>query len=590
MMITRPNAWVSVEDDPTTQLTYAPRVDPAPLTVSVPGRDPTLGSLVVVITNGTPADVEVSSVTFTIVVGTTGPEGPPLTPTTEGVKSLVSDTTNWSFNGPPSPRTSGTADYVLGPATGSTVKLAAGASVYVEIFDFQTVQVPSTSTITVAEAIGGGDPQFTNIGVSTFPDGFFFDGLTVNVGSGSALAPAAQVVNGTGVTLTWNSSVVDTKNQAVLWSSATGGQQHAIPTKLGEWPTPAGLTSDTVFVVLVTAQDVGGEPMTASLATAVSVQNPALVASSIQTGQSTVSGNETVGGTLTATGGIAANGGLTATAATVNGALNANGGLTTNAAMVNGALMASGGIAANGGITASAAAVNGALTASGVVNANGGLNATGLSVSGEARVTGFTTLSYLNLTRLFMNTDVMNSIYAINNSAQYPTGYFQNNVGRSGNQVTGVYAKVAQGSDWGLYTNGRSGSDNSAVTHVETRDGHRVVTSPLVLEAEVQVSGQARLRKGRATVELGADGADMILHGEEHSYRVLVTPTARCNGLAVTSKDDACFEVEELLDGDSDAEFDWLVIGRKRAALGSSHADVLPESLPVVEEPPPMDH
>ncbi|HEX8054961.1 MAG TPA: hypothetical protein VF517_18405 [Thermoleophilaceae bacterium] len=312
MMIARPNAWVSVDEEPATVLTYAPRVDPAPLTVSVPGRDPTLGALVVVITNGTPADVQVSSVTFTITVGQTGPDGPPLTPTGEGVKSLVSDTTNWSFDGPTSQVTSGSADYVLGPQTGSTVTLAAGASVYVEIYDFQTAESPSTSTVTVEEVIADGDPTFTNIGVSTFPDGFFFDSLAVTVPSDNALTPVAQVAGGTGVTLTWNTSLVDARNQTVYWSSPTSGQQQATPTKLGEWSTPPDqqLTSDTVFVVVVRAQGVRNEWMTASLATAVSVLDPALVASSasvsgalsagsVQAASATVSGGLEAG-TLTA--------------------------------------------------------------------------------------------------------------------------------------------------------------------------------------------------------------------------------------------------------------------------------------------------
>jgi hypothetical protein len=172
------------------------------LTVSVPGRDPTLGSLVVVITNQTPAAVAVASVTFTITVGQPGVQGTPLMPTTAGSHAVVSDTTTWSLAWPQQPITSGTVDCALTPQTGGTATLAAGASVYVEIYDFQTVQVPSTSTVLVTETIGNGTPAFTNIAVSTFPDGFFFDSLTVNTGSAGALVPVAQVVKGSGVTLT----------------------------------------------------------------------------------------------------------------------------------------------------------------------------------------------------------------------------------------------------------------------------------------------------------------------------------------------------------------------------------------------------
>ena len=346
-VIARPNAWVAVEDDPATQLTYAPRVDPAPLTVTVPGRDPTLGSLVVVITNQTTTGLDVASVTFTITVGEPGVGGTPLMPTTDGSHALVSDTTTWSVAWPDQPVTSGTVDCALTPAAGGTAKLAAGASVWVQIYDFQTVQVPSTSQITVAEAIGSGDPVYTYLQISTFPDGFFFDSLTATVKQGSALVPVAQVAGGASVVLTWNSSLVDVKSQTVYWSSATAGQQSATPTALGAWVSPP-LTSDTVFVVVVSADSAGDEPLTASLATAVSVQNPELVASAVQTGTLTATADATVGGMLHA------NGGLTASAATVNGALTAGGALT-----------ASGALSANGGLTSSGATVNGVLTATG---------------------------------------------------------------------------------------------------------------------------------------------------------------------------------------------------------------------------------
>jgi hypothetical protein len=348
-LITKPNAWVAVDVDSATTLTYAPRVDPAPLTVSVPGREVKLGSLIVVITNETPDDVAIASVTFTIVVGQPGKEGSPLTPTTKGVKTEVSDTTTWSFTGPSSVIASGTADYVLAPATGGSATLPAGESLYVQIYDFQTVTTPSTSTITIEEALAGVDPQFTSFSVSTFPDGFFFDSLIPTVQSGSALVPVAQVMNGSTVTLTWNSSVVDVKAQTVYYSSASAGQQTANPSVLGEWTSPP-LTSDTVFAVSVVAQSTGGEPLTAALQTEVAVQNPALVAGSITTGTATVTGNETIGGSLTANG-------ITATGVEVNGSLTANG------ASVSGALRA-GSATVNGPLTAGATTVNGALSAS----------------------------------------------------------------------------------------------------------------------------------------------------------------------------------------------------------------------------------
>jgi hypothetical protein len=292
-------------------------------------------------------------------------------PTTAGSHALVSDTTTWSLSWPQDPIASGTVDCALTPATGSTATLAAGASVYVEIYDFETVQVPSTSTVLVAEAIGAGDPVFTNIAVSTFPDGFFFDSLIPTVQSGGALVPVAQVTNSASVTLTWNSSLVDTKNQTVYWSSATGGQQTATPSVLGEWTSPP-LTSDTVFAVAVVAQSTGGEPLTAALVTGVSVQNPALVASSVTTGTATVTGTASITGALTANG-------ITATGVTVNGTLTANG------VSVNGAVTAAS-ATLSGSLTAASATLSGGMTVGGQLSGNGSASLANLTVSGGLNV------------------------------------------------------------------------------------------------------------------------------------------------------------------------------------------------------------
>ncbi|MGN6276694.1 MAG: hypothetical protein ACTHNP_12310, partial [Solirubrobacterales bacterium] len=76
-LITRPNAWVAIEDA-ATQLTYDSSVNPAPLTTSIPGREPTLGSLVAVMTNNQGKPLKVSRVSFTVVIGKPGKAGAPL--------------------------------------------------------------------------------------------------------------------------------------------------------------------------------------------------------------------------------------------------------------------------------------------------------------------------------------------------------------------------------------------------------------------------------------------------------------------------------------------------------------------------------
>ena len=67
-------------------------MNPAPLTVGLAGRDPVLGSLQFVLTNLTASPISVSSVEFTVEVGT---ESSDLTPSTANVGTSISDSTSW---------------------------------------------------------------------------------------------------------------------------------------------------------------------------------------------------------------------------------------------------------------------------------------------------------------------------------------------------------------------------------------------------------------------------------------------------------------------------------------------------------------
>ena len=370
--ISRPNSWVAQDAASTTKLSYGLQLNPAPFTVSIPQEDPLLGSLEFVVTNPTGNPLSINSVAFTMQVGTASDC---LTPTTTGILTVVSDTTNWTVTGPPSPVTSGPATYTLGPKTGTSVTLAAGASVVVQIYQIQTVTVPGNATITVKEMVAS-VPAFTSFLVTTFPSGFYFNGLAASVLSGSSLTPVAQVNTGSTVTLTWNSSVVDVSAFVIYYSNASQGQQTATPSDIGEWTSPP-VTSDTVFTVVVTTSVLGGQPLTASISTSVSVRNPSLVAASINVGQATVTGSMSVSGPLTANG-------VTATGVTVTGPLSANsaavsGALSANTVSASGATI-SGTVSANT-VTANSASVGGVLSAGGV-SVGGGLSVNNINTTG----------------------------------------------------------------------------------------------------------------------------------------------------------------------------------------------------------------
>jgi hypothetical protein len=86
-------------------------------------------------------------------------------------------------------------------------------------------------------------------------------------------------------------------------------------------------------------------------------------------------------------------------------------------------------------------------------------------------------------------------------------------------------------------------------------------------------------------VTLSHEASALVVHGDDLTYRVLVTPSTQCAGLAVVERTAAGFIVEELGGGSGDAEFDWLLISRKPATLGDTLGSVLPDTLPSISAP-----
>ena len=138
-----------------------------------------------------------------------------------------------------------------------------------------------------------------------------------------------------------------------------------------------------------------------------------------------------------------------------------------------------------------------------------------------------------------------------------------------------IVVTVPISSDIAFNTNGiiKSASGLTATTMLETSEGPRPATSPLVLDAKVHLSGSGKLQSGRAKVPFGAEG-DLI--ASDAPYVVLLTPTDQCNGVCVVQKHAEGFAVQELAGGTSDATFDWLVIAPKRHTLDHDATHPLP--------------
>lgn len=430
----KPNSWVYHDPKETTQLNYALQIDPAPFTVSIPQENPVTGSLEFVVTNGTSAGIAVTSITFPLVIGT-GSDC--MTTTTAGIDTSVSDTVNWTLTGPPTPVTNGTADYILEPAV-QGYELPAGASVVVQIFGFQTIQTPGNSLIQVKEIIGSLAPAYCNFTVTTFPTGFYFRSLSATVLSGLSLVPVAQIATGSRVVLTWNSSVVDLSAFTIYYSDQNNGQQTARPSDVGEWLSPP-LSCDTVFTVVVTISAEGGQPLTASMTTSVSVLNPSLVAASINTGTAIVANDLTVSGTLNGNG-------MTSTGFTITG----TGTLSTYGATVTDSLSA-GSLGVTNNINAGSATVTGLLN-------SGTATVTGLLTAGSATITDALGASTLNTNELNVY-DIINSTGGANISGTLnlcgKSDYSMGTVGIGGSVPTNAMLTVTntQNAGYGVSIN-----------------------------------------------------------------------------------------------------------------------------------------
>lgn len=415
----RPNRWVLVASDSTAQLTYTLQTDPAPLTVSLPSADPVLASFQFVITNRLSKDVVVTYLAFTFQVGDAATA---LTarPSNE-IKWVVSDSQRWQITPPPSPVTSGPAVFTLGPATGSSVTIAAGTSIAVEFYQIAANFAVGATSVSLKE-IADGQAGFTSFEVTKFPYGFYFEGLVATVASGSTFVPVAQVAHGASVTLLWNGSVVDASAYKVYYATNEGQQAGTVKTN-GEWTSPP-LARDTVFTVVVTMSAVGGQPLTYALSVAVAVQQQDVLANSLATvGSLKAGGSLTAAGAATIDGDTEVKGMLTAASAKVTGSASVANGLTVGNATDNATsppsssapvLLVKGdtsitGLTSVGSLSVSGSALLGETTISGQLAADGNVCAMGDPASaGEQGMTYQATTDGFLVGHVYNNRTSMN--------------------------------------------------------------------------------------------------------------------------------------------------------------------------------------
>jgi hypothetical protein len=135
---------------------------------------------------------------------------------------------------------------------------------------------------------------------------------------------------------------------------------------------------------------------------------------------------------------------------------------------------------------------------------------------------------------------------------------------------TGVYGS---GPSYGVYSDGTIGSSTYSSVAVALPDDRAVEFYSMgSTEQWLEDFGSAKLQDGVATVPLDSTFA-MAVNGEV-GYHVFLTPNGECEGLYVAGKTAAGFEVRELHGGQSNVEFDFRIVAKRRGFEGMRMAQL----------------
>lgn len=162
------------------------------------------------------------------------------------------------------------------------------------------------------------------------------------------------------------------------------------------------------------------------------------------------------------------------------------------------------------------------------------------------------------------------------------TGVFGYATGSSGNRGGGYFSEPGGGFAWVSANVGgisyKIGGQGQVSTTMPTRDGDKALFAPEMPSPWLEDCGRARLQEGHCRVDLDPLFWDCVTINEQHPLLVFVQLNDDCRGVYV--KTDAYgFDVYELEQGRSNAEFTWRALGRWKG-----YEDVrMPVGLPRLE-------
>ena len=172
------------------------------------------------------------------------------------------------------------------------------------------------------------------------------------------------------------------------------------------------------------------------------------------------------------------------------------------------------------------------------------------------------------------STGAATGVWGESNQAPGVYGKSSGNYGVGGETTTpdhyGMAAFGVDNNSKGLYVRGYIYATGGVRTSVATNTGNVLASAVTSPSAKFLISGSGDLNNGMASVAFDPVFVETVPSDAE--LRVLITPTADCNGLYLASKSRNGFVARELQGGKSNASFDWIAI----------------VTLPIHEDKPPI--
>ncbi len=125
-----------------------------------------------------------------------------------------------------------------------------------------------------------------------------------------------------------------------------------------------------------------------------------------------------------------------------------------------------------------------------------------------------------------------------------------------------VRSYAAFSANLGLKVYGTFTATGSKSSAIQTSQGEEHLYAIETPDVEFMASGSASLANGQAQITFERLFQEAI--SADVPIKVIVTPASECNGIYVSSRSSTGFTVKELMSGTSNAEFDWMAIGRRK--------------------------